>query len=217
MRTWEYRSATGLDRDSDHRAGLLVDDPVVATTPSSGNSRGDFSLNAAWLGPTKLARAILYATATNIIGVSAFSAAHRSTGDFLTAPVVMTCALVSSRLASMTFIPLLGYYLLRPPKKARHDRRTPAEGFLRSVLQGGAGRHPFRWLVLAFSLCFLVGWARPQAKSQFFPRTFNIGLRRRLAPNDALCRDQPDGAANRANHPPRRRRVRTRASKEHEL
>jgi multidrug efflux pump subunit AcrB len=29
-------------------------------------------------------------------------------------PIVMTCSLIASRLVSMTFIPLIGYYLLRP-------------------------------------------------------------------------------------------------------
>ena len=39
------------------------------------------------------------------------------TGKFLvTLPIVMTAALVSSRIVSMTFVPLLGYYLLRPAK-----------------------------------------------------------------------------------------------------
>jgi multidrug efflux pump subunit AcrB len=29
----------------------------------------------------------------------------------------MTCSLIASRVVSMTFIPLLGYYLLRPNRK----------------------------------------------------------------------------------------------------
>ena len=37
------------------------------------------------------------------------------TGKFLySLPVVIGCSLVASRLVSMTFIPLLGYYLLKP-------------------------------------------------------------------------------------------------------
>ena len=42
----------------------------------------------------------------------------------------MACALLASRLASMTFIPLLGYYILRPYKKpeARIEER-PTKGF----------------------------------------------------------------------------------------
>ena len=38
-----------------------------------------------------------------------------STGEFIyTLPVVIACSLVASRLVSMTFIPFLGYYLLKP-------------------------------------------------------------------------------------------------------
>jgi multidrug efflux pump subunit AcrB len=47
------------------------------------------------------------------------------TGTFLySLPVVIGCALVASRLVSMTFIPLLGYYLLRPKaEKSIEERR----------------------------------------------------------------------------------------------
>ena len=56
--------------------------------------------------------------ATNIIAYLPFLMLTGSTGDFLySLPIVMTAALISSRLVSMTFIPLLSYYLLRPPKK----------------------------------------------------------------------------------------------------
>src|SRR5215469_8412213 len=96
--------------------GLLVDDPVVANDAIKRElEAGIPRIHAAWLGPTKLARAILYATATNIISYLPFLMLTGSTGDFLRSlPIVMTAALVSSRLASMTFIPLLGYYLLKP-------------------------------------------------------------------------------------------------------
>jgi len=48
----------------------------------------------------------------------AISDVERHHGEFLySLPVVMTCALVASRLVSMTFIPFLAYYLLRPSKK----------------------------------------------------------------------------------------------------
>src|SRR5262249_24727186 len=96
--------------------GLLVDDPVVANDAikrelAGGLPRG----HAAWIGPTRLARAILYPTATDIIAYLPFLLLTGATGDFLRSlPIVMTAALVSSRLVSMTFIPLLGFYLLKP-------------------------------------------------------------------------------------------------------
>jgi len=99
--------------------GLLVDDPVVANDAiKRGLAEGLPRGHAAWIGPTRLARAILYATATNIIAYLPFLALEGNTGDFLrTLPIVMTAALVASRLVSMTFIPMLGYYLLRPHRR----------------------------------------------------------------------------------------------------
>ena len=53
--------------------GLLVDDPVVANDAIKRElAAGNPPLASAWLGPTKLARAILYATATNIIAYLPF-------------------------------------------------------------------------------------------------------------------------------------------------
>jgi multidrug efflux pump subunit AcrB len=154
--------------------GLLVDDPVVANDAIKRElAAGIAPINAAWLGPTKLARAILYATATNIIAYLPFLMLTGSTGDFLySLPVVMTCALVSSRLASMTFIPLLGYYLLRAPKKKQptiaERRQKGFYGFYYNLAQGAIR---FRWGVLALSLCFLIGGGlvATRLKSQFFP------------------------------------------------
>ena len=126
-----------------------------------------------WIGPTKLARAILYATATNIIAYLPFLMLEGSTGDFLrTLPIVMTAALVSSRLVSMTFIPLLGYYLLRPGKEpAPTIEAAPRTRLLRLLLPHGRPGDPLRWAVLALSLVFLCagGMVATRLKSQFFP------------------------------------------------
>src|SRR5262249_40994439 len=47
--------------------GLLVDDPVVAgDSVKRSLAEGEPSIVAAWLGPTKLAKAIMFATVTNI-------------------------------------------------------------------------------------------------------------------------------------------------------
>src|SRR6266404_1447586 len=154
--------------------GLLVDDPVVANDAIKRElAAGIAPIHAAWLGPTKLARAILYATATNIIAYLPFLMLTGSTGDFLySLPVVMTAALVSSRLASMTFIPLLGYYLLRAPKKKEPtiaERRQ--KGFYGAYYKTAQTAIRFRWAVLAFSFCFLAlgGFFATRLRSQFFP------------------------------------------------
>ena len=154
--------------------GLLVDDPVVANDAMKREmAAGQSRLNSAWIGPTKLARAIVYATATNIIAYLPFLLLTGSTGDFLRSlPIVMTAALVSSRLVSMTFIPLLGYAILRPAKKKEptiEERRERGFYGFYYRLSGFAIQH--RWAVFAFSLCFLVlgFFMAAHLKSQFFP------------------------------------------------
>ena len=124
--------------------GLLVDDPVVAGDSIKRMlAEGQPRLIAPWLGPTKIATAILYATITNIVAYLPFLMITGTTGEFIySLPVVMTVALVCSRLASMTFIPLLGYYLLRPGKKPEAaDRRAPHQGLHRLVRVGRQVRH----------------------------------------------------------------------------
>jgi multidrug efflux pump subunit AcrB len=99
--------------------GLLVDDPVVAGDAIKRElDAGQPRVVAAWLGPTKLATAILFATVTNIVAYLPLLLISSNTGAFIhSLPVVLACALVASRIASMTFVPLLGYYLLRAPGK----------------------------------------------------------------------------------------------------
>ena len=154
--------------------GLLVDDPVVANDAiKRGLAGGLAPINASWIGPTRLSRAILYATATNIIAYLPFLMLKGSTGDFLVSlPIVMTAALISSRLVSMTFIPLLGYYLLRAPKKREptiEERRQHGFYGMYYRLAGNAIR--WRWAVLGLSFLFLVGGGliATTLKSQFFP------------------------------------------------
>jgi multidrug efflux pump subunit AcrB len=154
--------------------GLLVDDPVVAGD-SIKRSLAEYHppVIAAWLGPTKLAHAILFATITNIVAYLPFLALSGTTGEFLySLPIVMTCALVASRLVSMTFIPLLGYYLLRPEKKQEapmEERRT--RGFSGFYYRVGKFAIDHRWAVFACSLLFLASgfFFGHRLKTQFFP------------------------------------------------
>jgi multidrug efflux pump subunit AcrB len=154
--------------------GLLVDDPVVAGD-SIKRSLVDHHppVIAAWLGPTKLAHAILFATITNIVAYIPFLLLTGTTGEFLfSLPIVMTCALVASRLVSMTFIPFLGYYLLRPTKKvdrSPEERRT--SGFSGFYYRVGKFAIDHRWWAFAGSLVFLAlgGLFGHRLKTQFFP------------------------------------------------
>ena len=159
--------------------GLLVDDPVVANDAIKRElAAGKPALIAAWLGPTKLARAILYATATNIIAYLPFLMLTGSTGDFLhSLPVVMAASLVSSRIASMTFVPLIAYYLLRPRRKPEPSIPEPSikgrreRGFYGAYYRLAGAAIRWRWAVLASSLVFLVVgvFVATKLKTQFFP------------------------------------------------
>lgn len=92
-------------------------------------------------------------------------------------PVVLTCSLVASRLVSMTFIPLLGYYLLRPstrPEWPMAVRRQRGFAGLYYRLGGFALEH--RWKVLtSVSLVFLgLGLSCvTRIQTQFFPQDFS--------------------------------------------
>ena len=99
--------------------GLLVDVPVVSGDGiKRGLANGLRSSVAAWLGPTKLATAIFFATITNIIAYLPFLMLNGNTGQFLRSlPIVMTASLLCALVVAMTFIPPLGYYIQRPPKK----------------------------------------------------------------------------------------------------
>ena len=187
--------------------GLLVDDPVVAGDSIKRMlAEGHPRIIAPWLGPTKIDSAILYATITNIVAYLPFLMITGTTGEFIySLPVVMTVALVCSRLASMTFIPLLGYYLLRPgkPEPSIEERRT--KGFTgnyasvrqvrhRTSLEGcdrlagvpGARRFP----VLAIEDLVL-----PRRRAVLVLHRCLAAQRRQLR------RDQPRRAASRADHP----------------
>src|SRR5271166_16835 len=154
--------------------GLLVDDPVVAGDSIKRMlAEGQPRIVAPWLGPTKIATAILYATITNIVAYLPFLLVTGNTGEFLySLPIVMTCALVASRLASMTFVPLLGYYILRPDKKPElpiEERRS--RGFTGYYARMAKFAIEHRWKVAIGSLSFLLlgGFLFTQLRTSFFP------------------------------------------------
>jgi len=153
--------------------GLLVDDPVVAGDAIKRDlAAGHPPVIASWLGPTKLATAILYATITNIVAYLPFLIIKGSTGEFIyTLPVVIACSLVASRLVSMTFIPLLSYYLLKPKFEMPIAERRK-KGFAAKYYQLGTWAINHRWKVMAGALLFLIGGGvfMSQLKTQFFPK-----------------------------------------------
>ena len=160
--------------------GLLVDDPVVAGDAikrelAVGRPPGI----AAWLGPTRLATAILFATITNIVAYLPFLTLSGDTGLFLVSlPVVIACSLIASRVVSMTFIPLLGYYLLRAPRVPRASAEAAAKAsaspfsFRRFYERTCRRAIENRWKVLAASLLLVLagGFFAANLRPQFFPK-----------------------------------------------
>ena len=155
--------------------GLLVDMPVVAGDAikrelGSGSPRD----LASWIGPTRLAKAIIFATITNIVAYLPFLLLTGDVYFFLySLPVVMTCTLVASVIVSFTFIPLIAYYMIKPPKRPEQpisERRT--HGFPGLYYRVGDFALGHRWAVFAGSLLFLVlgGWFFTRLHPQYFPK-----------------------------------------------
>lgn len=114
--------------------GLLVDAPVVAADAinrelAHGQPRGV----AAWLGPKRLARAVFYATLTNIVAFLPLLLVKGKTGDFIySLPVVVSFSLIAAMLVAWTFAPLLGFYMLKGQKgfEGSHASQSgPRRGF----------------------------------------------------------------------------------------
>lgn len=153
--------------------GLLVDDPVVAGDAIKRElAQGKSRLVAAWLGPTKLSKAILYATITNVAAYLPFVLLTGDVGRYVySLPVTIACSLVASRLVSMTFVPLLAFYLLRAKAEPSvNARRESGFGRWYSRTVGFAIDH--RGKVLAgFSILLVFGgFFATHLHDQFFPR-----------------------------------------------
>lgn len=164
--------------------GMLVDDPVVAADGINRElAAGKRPEVAAWLGPYKLRRAIFFGTVINIAAFLPLALLPGDMGAFIISlPVVITLALVSSRVVSMTFIPLLGRDLLRGQRgfEAGGEVRTffllrPVDRLLAAVLPRyralleSALRHPLRTVAVAVTLLALSFGLIPFFGQQFFP------------------------------------------------
>ncbi len=164
--------------------GMLVDDPVVASDAINREmAAGRERATAAWLGPWRLRRAILYATVINIVAFLPLALLPGDKGAFILAlPQVVTLALASSRLVSVTFVPLLGARWLRG-QRGLDEGGAPRQGWLLRRVDlalvglapwyrrflGDAFRHPARVVGVAYGLLAASFVAVPFLGSQFFP------------------------------------------------
>jgi multidrug efflux pump subunit AcrB len=112
--------------------GLLVDVPVVSGDGiKRGLADGLPRRVAAWLGPTKLATAIFFATITNVIAYLPFLMLTGNTGQFLRSlPIVMTASLLCALIVALT-LPLpassveAGPASGSPSLRSLHRQTTP--------------------------------------------------------------------------------------------
>jgi multidrug efflux pump subunit AcrB len=179
--TFGFMSVLGIDIQQVSIAsliialGLLVDDPVVAGDAIKRElDAGQTPLISAWIGPTKLATAILYATITNIVAYLPMLLIEGNLGSFVySLPMVLACSLVASRLASMTFVPLLALYILRPskhPEPSMAERRK--SGFAKFYYQLGGLllEHRKKALLASFSILGLGVYFGLNLRQEFFPK-----------------------------------------------
>lgn len=164
--------------------GMLVDDPVVASDAINREiAHGQPNQVAAWFGPFRLRHAILFGTIINIVAFLPLALLPGDKGAYILGlPLVVTLALISSRVVSMTFIPLLAYYLLRGQKglEAGGEARKfflfrPIDQLLigalpryRRLLER-ALNHPFRAIGLAYGLLIVSFSLTTFFGAQFFP------------------------------------------------
>jgi multidrug efflux pump subunit AcrB len=181
--------------------GLLVDVPVVSGDAIKNSlASGLPPLIASWLGPTKLITAIIFATITNIVAYLPFLTLPGSMGEFLySLPVVLTCSLVAALIVAMTFIPFLGYFLLKPKPELPIDERRK-RGFPAFYYRIGEWAINHRWKVLLGSFILLAGCgiAASRLKTDFFPKDLSyLSYLDVWLPEDAPL-SSTNGAARRA-------------------
>jgi len=177
--------------------GLLVDVPVVSGDAiKNALGSGLPPLTAAWVGPTRLIKAIIFATITNIVAYLPFLTLPGGTGEFLySLPIVLTCSLIAALIVAMIFIPFVGYFLLKPELQPSMEERRK-KGFPAFYYRVGEWAINHRWRVLLGSLVLLIGGfvIGSRLKTDFFPKDLSY-----LSYLDVwLPEDAPLSATNQA-------------------
>ena len=164
--------------------GMLVDVPVVASDGINRElHRGEPRLRAAWLGPCRLRQPMVFGTLINIVAFLPLLMLSGDKGAFMQSlPLVVTLALFSALLVSVTFTPLVGYYVLRGQKGFDEGGEIRLFFPFRQVDQllaallphyraalEGALKRPLRVLACAYALLGLSCLLAPMLGKQFFP------------------------------------------------
>jgi multidrug efflux pump subunit AcrB len=154
--------------------GLLVDAPVVASDAINRElAHGQPRSMAAWLGPKRLARAVFYATLTNVVAFLPLLLVKGKTGDFIySLPIVVSFSLLASMIVAWTFAPLLGFYMLKGQKGFEGAHGQPARGFPRvyKALVEWCIAHRFRSTAIALVILAAGGLVCRSIGTSFFPK-----------------------------------------------
>lgn len=157
--------------------GLLVDAPVVAADAINRELASGVPRDvAAWLGPKRLARAVFYATLTNVVAFLPLLLVKGKTGDFIySLPIVVAFSLVSSMLLAWTFAPLLGYYMLKGQKGFEGESGATTTGFPRAYKRFVEGCIEHRYKSIAVAFLILGGGTLVASRigTSFFPKDFH--------------------------------------------
>ena len=154
--------------------GLLVDAPVVASDAINRElAHGEPRSRAAWLGPKRLARAVFYATLTNVVAFLPLLLVKGKTGDFIySLPIVVSFSLLASMIVAWTFAPLLGFYMLKGQRGFEGSHGQPARGFPRvyKALVEWCIAHRYRTTAIALSVLAVGVLLCRSIGTSFFPK-----------------------------------------------
>ena len=164
--------------------GMLVDVPVVASDGINRElHRGEPRVRAAWLGPYHLRHPMVFGTLINIVAFLPLLLLSGDKGVFMKSlPTVVTLALLSALLVSVTFTPLMSFYILRGQKGFDEGGEVRSFFLFRYVDQllaallpryeaalRGALRRPWRVLGAGYAVLGLSCLIVPFLGTQFFP------------------------------------------------
>ncbi len=164
--------------------GVLVDVPVVA---ADGINRelhlGEPRIRATWLGPLHLRHPMLFATLINIFSFLPLLMLTGDKGEFMKSmPAVVSISLAAAFLVSITFTPLISYYVLRGQKGFDEGGEVRSFFLFRYVDKGlaavlprykaaleGSLKRPFLVLGIGYAILAASLLLVPHLGSQFFP------------------------------------------------
>lgn len=154
--------------------GLLVDAPVVAADAINRElAHGKPRAVAAWLGPKRLARAVFYATLTNVVAFIPLLLVKGKTGDFIySLPIVVSFSLLSAMIVAWTFAPLLGFYMLKGQKGFESANGKPPSGFAafyKSFVEWCI-EHRYRTIAIALLILTAGALLTRMIGTSFFPK-----------------------------------------------